>query len=377
MVHMPQKYSQFTALMALARASFKAMLRSPSAVVFTIGFPLIFVLVFGFIGNSAFSVRIGVAETCNRDNPIYKALLHTKVVKLVTGESRQEMLEDLKKGRLTSIIDIRADTAVHAAAHAAGSAAGYHVQLFTSSASADKIEMFRSVLRNIIAEINRKVFPGNPSIATVHTTVVPGRIYREIDFILPGMLGFSLLSTGVFGTAFLFFSLRQTLVLKRFFATPVRRFNILLGEALARLVFQLLGAIFLIVIGYYCFRFTLIHGVETVIEMLVLSAFGLIIFMGFGFIISGISRSESSIPPIANVVTLPQFLLAGTFFPIDVFPSWLQPLCKILPLTYLNDALRKVAFEGYRLWQLPRELVILAVWGVVVYAVAVKVFRWE
>jgi ABC-2 type transport system permease protein len=367
---MHQRYSQFRALMALAKASFKAMLRSPSAVVFTIGFPLIFVLVFGFIGNSAFSVRIGVAETCNTNNPIYQALVKTKVVKLVTGESREEMLEDLKKGRLTSIIDISADSGAHATA-------GYHVQLYTSSAGADKIQMFRSVLRDIISKVNEQVYPGNPSIATVHTTEVAGRIYREIDFILPGMLGFSLLSTGVFGTAFLFFSLRQTLVLKRFFATPVRRFNILLGEALARLVFQLLGAIFLLVIGYYCFRFTLIHGFETVLEMLVLSAFGLIIFMGFGFIISGISRSESSIPPIANVVTLPQFLLAGTFFPIDVFPPWLQPLCKILPLTYLNDALRKVAFEGYRLWQLPKELLILAVWGLVVYAVAIKVFRWE
>jgi ABC-2 type transport system permease protein len=116
---------------------------------------------------------------------------------------------------------------------------------------------------------------------------------------------------------------------------------------------------------------------ETVIEMLLLSAFGLIIFMGFGFIISGISRNESSIPPIANIVTLPQFLLAGTFFPIDVFPAWLQPICKVLPLTYLNNALRKVAFEGVRLWQLPRELLILTIWGVIVYAVAIKVFRWE
>jgi ABC-2 type transport system permease protein len=368
---MPQKYSQFRALMALAKASFKAMLRSPSAVVFTVGFPLIFVLVFGFIGDSAFSVRIGVAATSDVNNPIYQALARSKVVRLVTGETRQEMLEDLKKGRLTSIINITADSAT---SEAAGK---YRVQLYTSSASADKIGMFRSVLRDIINSVNEKVFPKNPSVAAVHTILVPGRIYRQIDFILPGMLGFSLLSTGVFGTAFLFFSLRQTLVLKRFFATPVRRFNILLGEALARLVFQLLGAIFLIVIGYYFFRFTLIHGFETVFEMLVLSAFGLIIFMGFGFIISGISRNESSIPPIANIVTLPQFLLAGTFFPIDVFPSWLQPICKIMPLTYLNDALRKIAFEGARLWQLPKELLILVVWGLVVYAVAIKVFRWE
>lgn len=356
--------------MALSKASFKAMLRSPSAVVFTIGFPLIFVLVFGFIGNSAFSVRIGVAPGTDLHNPVYEALVHNSTVKLVTDESEDQMMDELSKGRLTAIIGIHPGTDSSGAAH-------YLVDVSSSNASSDKFGLFRTLLENVISETDKKAFPANPSVATVHTTLIPGRIYRQIDFILPGMLGFSLLSTGVFGTAFLFFSLRQTLVLKRFFATPVRRFNILLGEALARLVFQILGAIFLIVIGYLFFKFTLVHGLETVVDLLILSAFGLVIFMGFGFVISGIAKSESSIPPIANIVTLPQFLLAGTFFPIDVFPSWLQPLCKILPLTYLNDALRKVAFEGARLWQLPKELLILIVWGLVIYALAVKVFRWE
>jgi ABC-2 type transport system permease protein len=111
--------------------------------------------------------------------------------------------------------------------------------------------------------------------------------------------------------------------------------------------------------------------------MLLLTAFGVIVFMGFGFVVSGIATSESTIPPIANVITLPQFLLAGTFVPVDAFPSWLQPVCKIMPLTYLNDAFRKVAFEGLHLWNLGLELGVITLWGIVTYAVAVKVFRWE
>lgn len=368
---MAQKYNQFTAFTALTKASFKAMLRSPSAVVFTIGFPLIFVLVFGFIGDSAFTVRVGIEKNADIHNPVYEALAANKMIRLVTDESKEEMLEDLKKGRLTTIINITPDGTT------GDSKEKYQIHLLTSGASANKIDLFKSILKNVIEGVNQKLFPHNATVAQVQTTLAPGRIYRQIDFILPGMLGFSLLSTGVFGTAFLFFSLRQTLVLKRFFATPVKKFNILLGEALARLIFQILGAIFLIVVGYFFFKFTLVHGLETVIELLILSSFGLIIFMGFGFIISGIAKSESSIPPIANVVTMPQFLLAGTFFPIDVFPAWLQPFCRILPLTYLNDALRKISFEGARLWELPKEIGMLAVWGIVIYIVAIKVFRWE
>ena len=215
------------------------------------------------------------------------------------------------------------------------------------------------------------------SIAVVEEKIIPGREYKSIDFILPGQLGFSLLSSGVFGTAFVFFGLRQTLVLKRFFATPIQRPYIVLGEALARMVFSLLGAIFIISIGYFAFGFTLVHGLITALNMLLLCAFGLILFMGFGFVVSGIAKSESAIPPLSNIITLPQFLLSGTFFSIEAFPSWLQPICKALPLTYLNDAMRKVAFEGASLLDVWLQLVILTAWTVGIYTLASRVFKWE
>ena len=79
----------------------------------------------------------------------------------------------------------------------------------------------------------------------------------------------------------------------------------------------------------------------------------------------------------ANLITLPQFLLAGTFFPIDRFPSWLQVIAKVLPLTHLNIAMRSVAFEGANLWDVKTEIGILLLWGVVAYALAIKFFRWE
>jgi ABC-2 type transport system permease protein len=111
--------------------------------------------------------------------------------------------------------------------------------------------------------------------------------------------------------------------------------------------------------------------------MLVLSGFGLIVFMGFGFIISSVAKSESTIPPFANLFTLPQFLLGGTFFSTEAFPGWLQRLCEILPLKQLNDAMRNVAFEGAHLTDCGKQLAILALWGLVTYAAAIKVFKWE
>jgi ABC-2 type transport system permease protein len=121
----------------------------------------------------------------------------------------------------------------------------------------------------------------------------------------------------------------------------------------------------------------LVHGFLTFLEIMLLSFLALVVFMGFGFIVSGIAKNESMIPPVANIVTLPQFLLAGTFFSIDVFPSWLQPLCRILPLTHFNDAMRKIAFEGANIADCLPEIGVMVLWGIIVYAVAVKVFKWE
>lgn len=369
-------YSNTQATLAIAKASFRSILRSPSAVVFSLAFPLVFIVVFANIGNRPVSVDVGVASTSDTLNPVYKTLENIKMISLVTGKSAAELNKELSKGSIDAIIDIKNN---RSAPNPSGQPAGrtplvINVQYTKAS---QKGGILRSALNNILYGISTYMAPDAPQVARVNETTIQGREYKYIDFLLPGMLGFSLLSAGVFGTAFVFLSLRITLVIKRFFATPVKKYSIVLGEALARLVFSWIGALFIILVGHFLFGFTLIHGVATVINMLILSAIGLIVFMGFGFIISGIAKNESSVPPLANIVTLPQFLLSGTFFATTAFPSWLQGLSNILPLTYLNTAMRNVAFEGAGLGDVSRQLMVLGIWFIVVYGVAVKTFKWE
>jgi ABC-2 type transport system permease protein len=368
---MSKHYSQIRAMLAITRASLRAILRSPSAVIFSFAFPLIFILVFGFIGNSGrMSVRVAFDRQTDTTTDIYQAISSIEGIKIVKG-SEDQLKNDLSKGRLHAIIEVRKNPETVPA---------YSIRLVSSEAvNPQNLQVLRSLLEALITKMNRQIFHGTPTYATISNQVetVPGRIYRTIDFILPGQLGFSLLSAGVFGVAFIFFNLRQTLVLKRFFATPIKRSYILFGEALSRIIFQLSTAVVILLIGHYAFNFTLIHGWITFIELLLLSFLGLAVFMGFGFVVSGLAKNESSIPPFANLFTLPQFLLAGTFFPIDNFPSWMQPLCKILPLTHLNDAMRNVAFEGLGIADCGKQLGVLGLWGIVAYAIAINVFKWE
>ena len=371
------KYNQIKAMLAISKASFRGILRSPSAVIFSLVFPLIFILVFGFIKGNSIRLDVGIDPLCDTTSSIYSLFSKLPTIKMERSKTRLEMEDLLHKGRLDAIVYI----------YNSDKDKGQIVDVLTSKASREKGLFVKSVLVNMVdkqniyylRELGKNISSNDNSFhpTEIKETEVQGREYKMIDFILPGQLGFSILSAGVFGTAFIFFSLRQTLVLKRFFATPIRRPYIILGEALSRLVFQLLGSLIIITLGKYFFGFTLIHGFKTLVEMLTLSAMGLIVFMGFGFVVSGIAKSESVIPPLANVITLPQFLLSGTFFPVDAFPGWLQSISKVLPLTYLNDALRRVAFEGAGFSSISHQLLIISIWGVVVYIAAIRFFRWE
>jgi len=359
---------------AITKASLKSISRSPSAIVFSFVFPFVFILVFGFIGNSGNrqSFKVILENGSDTTNELYKVLKESGSIKFVKYKSKEDMQLDVQKGRVAGKIFIGKNETANVP---------YTIRMTSTNSSNDKWPQLKTLLESKINEVSNTKYLDRQSYADFNFNyerdITEIRQYKTIDFILPGQLGFSLLSSGVFGVAFMFFNLRNTLVLKRFFATPISRTFIILGEGFSRVIFQMITAIVIIGVGYLFFGFTLVNGLQTFLEMLVLSFVGLLLFMGFGFIVSGLATSDSTIPPFANLITLPQFLLGGTFFSIDAFPKWLQPISKAMPLTHLNDAMRSVAFEGHNLWDVRGEIGILLLWIVVVYIIATKVFKWE
>jgi ABC-2 type transport system permease protein len=363
-------YSNARALRALVTASLQSILRSPSALVFGIAFPLVFILVFGFIGGSgSFNVRVAGAPGGDTTNDLYRSLRSTPALKWNDYKDSAALGKALSAGDITATIRIQEQPE--------GTSPRYKILILAASSRMDKVPQLQAILQQAVQRQDPEINIRTEQLATIDVIQQAVRPYRTIDFILPGQLGFSLLAGSVFGTAFVFFNLRQTLVLKRFFATPVRREIIVLSEGIARLIFQLLTSVIVISVGHFAFGFTLIHGFGTFVALLGLSTLATMVFMGFGFVISGIAKSEATIPPLSNLVTLPQFLLAGTFFSVEAFPKWLQPVTKAMPLTYLNDAMRKVAFDGAGLWELRWDILPLLLWGLIVYVAAGRLFKWE
>ncbi len=368
---MPQSYSQSRALWAITKASFKAIFAQPISIVFSLLFPIIFILIFGAFGNSGIPTqKIAIRPGSDTVNAVFDSLKANKFVHLMRYTDTLFMREELEKGKLTAVLFIQsiADTS---------GKNKYLLHVQSSSASGTSLYLFLQSLDNLTNKIEiAHISPRNKQYI-IQPEIIEGQKYRQIDFILPGQLGFSILFSTLFGIAFTFFSLREQLVLKRFYASPVKRINILIGIGISRLFFQLVNVVVLILFGYFFLNFTLQHGFLTFTEMVLLSNVMLFLLMGVGLIFSSIAKSDAPIPLFINLFGFPQMLLSGTFFPVTVFPLWLQNICYFLPLTQFNNAMRKISFEGLHLYDTWKELSILGIWIIIIYIILGKVIRWE
>ncbi|NDC42188.1 MAG: ABC transporter permease, partial [Chitinophagia bacterium] len=213
------KYSNFRAMRALIRASLQAILKSPSSVIFTIAFPLIFILVFGFLGNNGgFTIRVAAAPGNDTTNFLYTVLHKVDVLRWTPAPDTATANKLIREDDVVAVMDISEQPA--------GTLPRYKVRLTSPSTETIKAKQLQSIINGVVAAMDPEIAKRQKQMADVQLDITSVREYKNIDFILPGQLSFSLLATGVFGTAFVFFNLRQTLVLKRFFATPVRRHTI-------------------------------------------------------------------------------------------------------------------------------------------------------
>lgn len=197
---------------------------------------------------------------------------------------------------------------------------------------------------------------------------------RYIDWVIPGLIGLNLMSTGMWGIGFGIVNMRQKKQLKRLVSTPMRRADFLLSQMVARLAFLALEVPPIVLFAW------LVFGVEVAGSFLALTGvvlLGTMAFSGIGLLASSRARTIEGVSGILNVVMLPMFVLSGVFFSSSRFPDAMQPIVQALPLTALNDALRAIYNEGASVFSLPGELALLAGWAVLSFGAALRLFRWQ
>ena len=344
-------------------ASFKMFVRQREALIWTLVLPLFMVFLFSFVKFDGLgTIPLGIVSSSG-DTSLAHSLRTIKTFKVFEGEVSHE-INALKKGDRSMVIVIPEKYQT---------TSRDSLILYLNAERPQDTQVGKLIIQRVLDEM---VFQQNSNITAplLRVETVNSRNLTYIDFILPGVLAMAIMQNGVFGVAFGFVLMKKRGVLRRLLVTPIKTEDFIIGQVAARLLVLLLQIFIMIGAGTL---FLHLHFIGSMLDLIIVGLLGGIVFLSLGFALSGLSKSEDQVAPLANIVTLPMMLLSGVFFSRTNLPGFAHTITNFFPLTYLADGMRNIAIEGATLGDVLPQILGLAVWGVVMIVVAVKAFRWE
>jgi ABC-2 type transport system permease protein len=198
---------------------------------------------------------------------------------------------------------------------------------------------------------------------------------RYIDFLIPGLVGLGLMSSGLWGVGFSLAEMRTRKLLKRFVATPMRRADLLISFLVVRAFSLVIELPPLLIFARLAFS---VHMQGSLFVFIVVSFVGAMSFSVLGLLLASRAENPQIVSGLINVVSFPMYLGSGVFFSTSRYPGGIRKFIEALPLTALVDALREIMNEGAGFSPLVlRSIGLMTVWGVVSFLLALKLFRWR
>ena len=231
------------------------------------------------------------------------------------------------------------------------------------------LPVFEKALVNVERELR-----GTQPLFSLRVEDVKARSQSYLDFLIPGLLAFTLMQISISGSGFNLVEYRRKGILKRLFVTPVQPRDFILGLVAARLLLCVLQLSVLLGVAVFFLKAQVAGDLVSLYSVIVI---GTIIFLSLGFCLGSIAKTQQAILAIGNLFIFPQMLLSGIFLPIDSLPSWIQPLAKILPLSFVASSLREISNNGLSLFEILPQLAGLGAWLVIGFLLATRLFVWK
>jgi ABC-2 type transport system permease protein len=363
-------------LVALTAANLKSFFRDRTALFWTAAFPVLFVVLFGLIfqGGTASKVSLGWVDQDGSpaSAALEQALAGSQAATLKPG-TLDDRLAAMRQGQLDAVLVVPPGFGRAAAAVADGSPpAGppFAVRLYVDPSQQTVSGRATALVEAALAAVN---LGGRPPAVVAQAVPLQTETLNGISYFVPSLLGMALMQLGVYAAVPLVGN-REKLILKRLAVTPLRRWQLLGANVLTRLVLGLGQAALITGVGMAAFGVKITGHPLAIAGLVVLGA---VAFLALGYLLASFTPTEDAANAVASVVQFPLMFLSGTFFPIQFMPDALQAVARVLPLTYLSDALRQVMVGGSALAPLPLDLLFLTGWLVVCFAISARFFRWQ
>ncbi|MDG6904399.1 MAG: ABC transporter permease [Nitrososphaerota archaeon] len=372
--------------------------RNKFGLVLLIVMPLFMMGMVGFIyptnTNSAANLPVAIVNMDSGYNnstlpsQTFVSVLHqinnsTKLMKLSTVSSISDIKSSIQKGNLEGGIIIPSNFSESLETGKQGV-----LIIMTDQSNPQVSATIQSILSSVFSEMGTALaqhnvmmlspaVTANNSLAIVQPYsvqtqgVVPGKS-NYFDFIAPGIMAMTVMMSVMTGLPAAISQEKEIGTMDGMMVAPINRLSIILGKTLGQTARGLLQGIILLVLAIGLFGVTIHGNLLLVFGLLLLGVFS---FVGLGIVMTSFAKDQQTATMLMTTLMFPMMFLSGVFFPIQQMPWYMQDISKLLPLTYASSALRKVMVLGAGISDITTELVILIVFGAIMTAIAVPVFR--
>ena len=349
--------------------------RDPLSLIMLIGLPAFMLVFFGYALN--FDVRHVRLAVQDRDrSPASRELVasftHSTYFDLVATPEPGTPLEPLTERGVARAILVVPES--YGRTLAAGRRAT--VQLLLDGADSTMATTVLGYASALVAETNAELV--SASFASAGRRVQPALdleprvLYtpelRSTQFLVPGLIGFLLMLTGVLSTALSVVREKERGTMEQLRVAPLRTWELIVGKTIPYLGISLVATFVILLAARILFGVT-IRGPQ--LDLLVAVLLYLFGALGFGLFISTIANTQAFAFQAGLIASmLPAILLSGFIFQIRIMPAALQAITYLVPARYFLVVLRGIILKGEGLASYWPQVGALALYGLAVLTLA-------
>jgi ABC-2 type transport system permease protein len=347
----------------------RGYLRNAAGLFFGLIFPVILILIFGAIFSSGFSGTITVYVQNQDNGPVSSNFLgnltSAGTVSLVMVNNSEDFSQYLSAHSASDGIIIPQNFSVDYLHYKPVNVTLYGNPSQSSSA------IVSGTVNGVINGFNLARAGGLPIIGITQTTA-NSQVTKYIDFLVPGLIGFSILVSPMFSLVNISSEYKRLKLFKQLSLTPLTKVEWLASKVIFYVLLSAASFLLMVAVGVIAF------GAHVALSLWLIPflILGPMFFASLGMLVGTISKSTETASVIGNVVTFPMMFLSGTFFPISLMPTYLQYLAHVLPLFYVIDGLNAVMiYNNYA--QATIDMLVVLIITIVAFVAAARLFKWR
>jgi ABC-2 type transport system permease protein len=317
----------------------RSFYRERSAMFFTFAFPVILVLVFGTIFTKPEHLNFELPVQDNSGSEasarLLKALTAGAAFTVTTVPVAVDATQYAKEHKLNLLLVIPKNFEALQKQRVAGNTGVPVPVSYVYDPSSTAVDTKIQLLDTIVAAANQKATGSPPAITLVAVSILAKR-YRFIEFFVPGIIAMAIMTSCLSNALNMNAELRQKGILRKLATTPITRADWLASSIVYQLILSVISTVAILLVSYFVFDVRLHIGIWLPLIVVV----EVIAFVGFGMLLTPFAKEAESASAVANAFLFPMMFLSGTFFPVEMMPAFLQTFAKLLPLYYVNEALR-------------------------------------